>query len=131
MISNLPTMAVRKVTVEIDTALADQQISFITDILQQDYHLTRSERMALDGVRNLLAAMLGTEIEQPRAPAKRIKHEDVNRIRDLGAAGKTPAAIAKQFGYRPLAVSRLLLGRTYQDVAYEPSEFALKTERNR
>ena len=125
MISNLPTLTTRNVTVEIDAALAEHQLSRITDILQcKDYHLSTAERAALDGVRNLLAAMTNTELTPPRATAKRIAHEDVNRIRDLCMLGKSTADIAERFGYRRLAVQRLRSGQTYADVPYEPSEFA-------
>jgi hypothetical protein len=126
MISNLPTLTARKVTVEIDVALAGQQISRLTDILQsKDYHLSLAERAALDGVRNLLAVMTDAEVAPAnvRCETVRIDRKDVNRIRDLFMAGMGRSAIASKFGYRPLAVSRLCLGRTYMDHAYEPSEF--------
>ena len=126
MISNLPTLTTRKVTVEIDTALAETQLSRLTDLLQRkDTLITRNERAALDGVRNLLSAMTGAEIKQPRAPTKRMTVEDINRIRDLYMNGITPAGIAKQMDYRPLAIQRVCNGQTYIDVPYEPSEFHL------
>jgi hypothetical protein len=40
-------------------------------------------------------------------------------------AGATTLSIAERMGYRPLAIQRLCQGRTYMDVPYEPSEFAM------
>jgi hypothetical protein len=127
MISNLPTITTRAVTVTIDTALAESQMSRITDILQnKDLHLSRAERSALDGVRNLLSVMIDTPVPKPpRTHAKRILPKDVNRIRDLRMAGKSTSGIAEQLGYRRLAVQRLCRGDTYTDVPYEPSEFSV------
>lgn len=130
MISNLPTLTVHKITVEIDIALAETQLSRITDVLRnREYQLSRAERVALDGTRNLLAAVTDTEVRpvkpaKKRGEAKHITHSDVNRIRDLCMIGKTPGKIAKQMGYRTLAVARLLNGQTYAAVPYEPSEFS-------
>jgi hypothetical protein len=127
MISNLPTITTRAVTVTIDTALAESQMSRITDILQnKDLHLSRAERSALDGVRNLLSVMIDTPVPKPpRTHTKRMTPEDVNRARDLHMAGKGAVGVANQLGYRPLVMQRLLRGDTYTDVPYEPSEFHL------
>jgi hypothetical protein len=125
MISNLPTLTTRKVTVEIDVTLAESQMSRIKDILQaKDTNLTRAERSALDGTRNLLSAMTDTPVPAPpRTHAKHISPEDVNRIRDLFMAGQSPGGISHRLGCRRLAVQRLIRGDTYGDVPYEPSEF--------
>lgn len=60
-----------------------------------------------------------------QAPARRrIPEADINRARDLIMAGKSAKGVAKQLGYRKLAIERLAHGGTYLDVAYTPSEFA-------
>ena len=132
MALNHPILTLRKVTLhDVDVNYAKQQKEIIIGLLRS-HKLSRTERNALDGIRNLLCAVVGEEDEhRPLQPVKRIRKQDINRMRDLHLAGKTPEAIAKQFGYRTLAVTRLLKGETYTDVPHTPSEFALEVKREK
>lgn len=121
---NVVETDVREVTLAIDVAAAEQQVSRITDVLQnQQLALTPAERRALTAARQMLAAASDTEIPEPAETYSRIKAHDINLIRDLHMCGHTASYLADKFNYRPLAVQRLLRGDTYRGTPYEPTSF--------
>ena len=131
MAVNLPEHLLTTITVhDVDIQLLTHQAFQLNCVLREE-GLPPKQRNALLGIKSLLVNMLETagpldavRAATPQAAITRITKEDVNRIRDLFMCGKTTTAIAKQLGYRTLAVSRLCRSDTYAGVPYKPTEFA-------
>jgi hypothetical protein len=128
MAVNSPTQAPKSITIEdVDMTLLDLQTKHLNGVLKdRAVALTGPERLSLTGIRNLLLHIQGQAPGAGIVPTKnrRVSEYDINRARDLFMAGKTALSIAKQLGYQPLVIARLLKGQSFADVPYAPSEFA-------
>lgn len=125
MATNTPKGALHTLTIpDVDVFLLEAQLRYLED-LAQGSKVSPAERRALSGVLSMLKA-LDPSCEGGKKTLKKLKQENVNRVRDLAKAGKSSGSIAEQFEVSEATIQSVLDGVTYKDWPYKPSEFALK-----